>query len=92
MTTPHTKHTHAESGVFTPDTATAVPAPAPINKPGTQDVTTIVLLPVDRQEPGETVSIPSGDFGFAVTVHDVLYVHVDTTDDGVWRFIPLNAK
>ena len=57
--------------------------------PGTKSIT---LLPADRSGPGTVVSIPESEFGLAVTIDHVLYIHVSNRPDGTWEFIPFSAK
>jgi len=53
---------------------------------------TVYLLPPNRQGPGTPVDVLETEFGFAITVNGVLYVHVSTRADGAWEFIPFSAK
>jgi hypothetical protein len=52
--------------------------------------TSIRLLSRDRIWGGGLASVPVPELGFLIAVRDVVYVHVSTTEDGVWEFAPLD--
>jgi hypothetical protein len=51
----------------------------------------IAILPLWRNAPGIDVEIPTPDFGFFVTINDVLYVQVSLRADGTHEYIPFKA-
>jgi hypothetical protein len=61
-------------------------------RPDESDEVLIELLPPSREGPGERIKVPVKNFGFAITVNDVLYVHVSDHEDGTYQYIPFSAK